>query len=115
MKLVFDERALADLGAIFNWVAKDNPIAAKAVIERVFASTEHLASFPGMGQLGRDEGTYEWVVPRLPYILWSMKSIAHTIGSLSLRSCTAPATESMTAKAEPLRTNSAAPYRPSAS
>jgi len=69
MKLVFDERALVDLEGIFNWIAKDNSIAAKAVVERIFASTEHLVSFPEMGHFGRDEGTYEWVVPRLPYIV----------------------------------------------
>ena len=68
MKLVFDDRALADLEQIFHWSVQDNPVAAKAVVERVFASIEHLASFPQMGHAGRDEGTYEWVVPRLPYI-----------------------------------------------
>ena len=69
MKLVFDEAALADLEGIYNWIAQDNPPAAKAVVERVFASTEHLATFPQMGHTGRDEGTLEWVVPRLPYIV----------------------------------------------
>lgn len=69
MKLVFDEKALVDLEGIYNWIAKDNPAAAKAVVERLFASTEHLATFPQMGHAGRDEGTHEWVVPRLPYIV----------------------------------------------
>ena len=69
MKLVFDEKALVDLEGIYNWIAKDNPTAALAVVERVFASTEHLAAFPQMGHAGRDEGTLEWVVPRLPYIV----------------------------------------------
>jgi toxin ParE1/3/4 len=69
VKLVFDEKALVDLEGIFNWIAKDNPTAAKAVVERLFASTEHLATFPQMGHAGRDEGTQEWVVPRLPYIV----------------------------------------------
>ena len=69
MKLVFDEKALVDLEGIYNWIANDNPTAAKAVVERVFASTEHLATFPQMGHAGRDEGTFEWVVPRLPYIV----------------------------------------------
>jgi plasmid stabilization system protein ParE len=68
LKLVFDERALVDLEGIYNWIAKDNAAAAKAVVERVFESTEHLADFPHMGHAGRDEGTFEWVVPRLPYI-----------------------------------------------
>ena len=69
MKLVFDEEALVDLEGIYNWIAQDSPAAAKAVVERVFASTENLADFPQMGHAGRDEGTYEWVVPRLPYIV----------------------------------------------
>lgn len=68
MRLVFDERALADLENIFNWIAQENPAAAKTVVERVFESTEHLATFPHMGHAGRDEGTSEWVIPRLPYI-----------------------------------------------
>lgn len=69
MKLIFDEKALVDLEGIYNWIAKDNPTAAKAVVERLFASTEHLASFPQMGHVGRADGTFEWVVPRLPYIV----------------------------------------------
>ena len=69
MKLVFDDRALADLEGIYNWIVRDNPKAAFAVVERVFGSAEHLATFPRMGHTGRDEGTFEWVVPRLPYIV----------------------------------------------
>ena len=69
MKLVFDDRALADLEGIFDWIAKDNPIAAKAVVERIFGSIEHLARFPQMGHAEREEGAFEWVVPRLPYIV----------------------------------------------
>ena len=69
MKLVFDDRALADLEDIFHWIAKDNPTAAKAVVERIFSSAEYLAKFPQMGRAGRDDGSFEWVVPRLPYIV----------------------------------------------
>ena len=69
MKLVFDDRALGDLEAIHHWIAQDNPKAAEAVVDRVFASIELLVSFPYMGRPGRDEGTREWVVPRLPYIV----------------------------------------------
>lgn len=69
MKLVFDERALSDLKRIYNWIAKDNAMAAKAVVERLFASIEHLVLFPHMGRAGRDKDTQEWVVPRLPYII----------------------------------------------
>lgn len=69
MRLIFDDVALADLEDIFHWIAKDNPKAVKAVVERIFASVEYLASFPQMGRAGRDEGSFEWVVPRLPYIV----------------------------------------------
>ena len=69
MKLIFDDRALGDLEGIHKWIAQDSPRAAKAVVDRVFASTDLLASFPYMGRAGHDEGTREWVVPRLPYIV----------------------------------------------
>lgn len=69
MKLVFDDRALADLENIFHWIAAENPRAARAVVDRVFSSTELLVSFPLMGREGRDPGTREWVVPRLSYVV----------------------------------------------
>lgn len=69
MKLAFDDLALADLESIYNWIAKDNPKAAFAVVERLFESVEYLTIFPHMGHVGRDENTFEWVVPRLPYIV----------------------------------------------
>jgi addiction module RelE/StbE family toxin len=68
MKLVFDDQALADLDDIFGWIAQDSPAAAKIVIERLFSSVELLTSFPFMGRAGRHPGTFEWPVPRLPYI-----------------------------------------------
>jgi toxin ParE1/3/4 len=69
VKLAFDDRALVDLEGIHHWIAQDSPKAAKAVIERILSSTELLASFPYMGRAGREEGTREWVVPRLPYVV----------------------------------------------
>ena|ERR1700752_1131490 len=69
MRLSFDDRALGDLEGIYHWIARDSPKSAKAVVDRIFASTELLASFPYIGRPGRDEGTREWVAPRLPYIV----------------------------------------------
>jgi toxin ParE1/3/4 len=69
MKLFFDDQALADLEGIFGWIAEDSPATAKIVIERLFSSTELLISFPFMGRAGRDPRTFEWPVPRLPYIV----------------------------------------------
>jgi toxin ParE1/3/4 len=69
MRLVFDDQALADIEDIFAWIAEESPAAAKTVIKRLFSSTELLISFPFMGHAGRDPDTFEWVVPRLPYVV----------------------------------------------
>jgi toxin ParE1/3/4 len=48
---------------------KRSPRAADAVIERILVSAERLGRFPYIGHPGRAPGTYEWVIPGLPYIL----------------------------------------------
>ncbi len=68
MKLEFDDRAVADLENIYHWIAQDSPATARTVVRRLFSSLELLVSFPLMGRVGRARGTYEWPVPRLPYI-----------------------------------------------
>jgi toxin ParE1/3/4 len=68
MKLVFDDQAAHDLESIFLWLAQDSPNAAKLVIERLYSSAEMLTTFPYMGHSGGAAGTFEWVVPRLPYV-----------------------------------------------
>ena len=69
MNLVFDDRAVADLEAIYHWIAQDSPSTAKSVVERLFGSIELLTSFPFIGRIGHVPGRFEWVVPRLPYIV----------------------------------------------
>lgn len=69
MRVVFDAKAVEDLEGIHDWIAKDNPPVARAVVGRILASAERLGIFPEMARAGRVEGTREWVVPRLPYIV----------------------------------------------
>ena len=69
MKLVFDDQAIADLENIFGWIAQDSPTIARSVTDRLFSSMELLISFPFIGHVGRDPDTFEWVVPRLPYLV----------------------------------------------
>lgn len=69
MKVVFDPRAVEDLEQIRFWISQDRPATADAVMERIFASVERLARFPEMGRVGKVQGTREWVVPRLPFIV----------------------------------------------
>lgn len=69
MRLVFNARALADIGHIHHWISADSPIAADRMIERIYASLETLSLFPGMGHPGGDHGTLEWAIPRTPYVV----------------------------------------------
>lgn len=69
MRVIIREAAYDDLDRIYAWIAKDQPRAADAVIDRILASADRLGRFPYMGHPGRVRGTYEWVVPGLPYIL----------------------------------------------
>ena len=48
-QVVWTEPALADLDAIADYIALDNPQAARELVERVFAHVEKLASRPRRG------------------------------------------------------------------
>jgi addiction module RelE/StbE family toxin len=69
MKVIIREAAYDDLDRISVWIAKDRPRSADSVIDRILESAERLGHFPYMGHVGRVSGTYEWVVPALPYII----------------------------------------------
>ena len=69
MRVVFDDEALEDLRRIFDWIAKDNPRAADALVTRIFDRAERLSA-PELSQMGRPglvEGTRELVEG--PYII----------------------------------------------
>jgi toxin ParE1/3/4 len=69
MRVIVREAAYGDLDRIHEWITKDRPRSADAVIDRILESADRLGRFPQMGHVGRASGTYEWVVPGLPYIL----------------------------------------------
>jgi plasmid stabilization system protein ParE len=48
-QVVWTEPALADLDAIADYIALDNPAAAKALVRSVFDRVEHLAAHPRSG------------------------------------------------------------------
>lgn len=68
MKIVYRREALADLDRHLTYIAQDKPKAAEQVVERIRSSVERLEIFPYSGRPGSVEGTYELVIPRLPYI-----------------------------------------------
>jgi toxin ParE1/3/4 len=68
MKLVFHAAALSDLQSIYDYIARENPGIASAVLARIKASLDRLIEFPKSGRAGKVRGTYEAVIPGLPYI-----------------------------------------------
>lgn len=53
-QVIWTEPALADLDAIADYIALDNPEAAKAFVRRVFRRVEHLAAYPRSGSKPRE-------------------------------------------------------------
>lgn len=69
MNVIIREAAYADLDGIYDWIARDRPSAAASVLSRILDDIERLSTFPYIGRKGRVSGTFEWVVPGLPYIV----------------------------------------------
>lgn len=77
MKVIVRDAAYRDLDQIYVWIAKDRPQSADSVVGRILESADRLGHFPFMGHLGRAPGTYEWVVPGLPYIVVYKINVEH--------------------------------------
>lgn len=70
MKLAWSPEAIDDLIYIQQYIAKDDPRAAKKVVLTITAFIENqLPEFPHCGRRGRVEGTLELVVPGLPFLI----------------------------------------------
>ena len=69
MRLHYRRGALRDLEEIHSYIAADDGPAASAVIRRIRASVQRLELFPYSGRESRIAGTFELVVPGLPYIV----------------------------------------------
>jgi toxin ParE1/3/4 len=59
-RLIWTEPALADLEALADYIALDNPAAACGLVRRVFESVERLERFPSSGKRPPE-------MPRSPY------------------------------------------------
>jgi toxin ParE1/3/4 len=66
--IVWSGSALDDLDSAVQYIAADNPIAARRVLERIDAAAEALGRV-ATGRPGRVAGTYEKSVRGLPYII----------------------------------------------
>jgi toxin ParE1/3/4 len=51
MKVAWSEPAVADLVAIYDYIARDSPHYAQRFVEKLIAAAEPLESFPQLGRL----------------------------------------------------------------
>ena len=70
MKIVWTERATADLHSAFHyWSERSSASAAETMLERIFAAVEMLEVHPMLGRPGRVRGTRELVILRPPFLV----------------------------------------------
>jgi toxin ParE1/3/4 len=63
------KKALKNLDKEAEYIAKDNPQAAKQVVQRIHHTVSLLSSNPSLGHVGRVNGTRELVIPKTRYIV----------------------------------------------
>ena len=69
MRVRWLRTALRNLDAEAAYIAAEDPVAARTVVERVLNAVETLADHPAIGRPGRVAGTRELVVPKTRYIV----------------------------------------------
>jgi addiction module RelE/StbE family toxin len=69
MKLRYTPRARLDLAEIHDYVAQENPQAARRVVLIIRKAAEALPPNPLVGRAGRVAGTREVPVGRFPFVL----------------------------------------------
>jgi len=77
MKPVWTRAAIRDLTHMREYIARENPDAAREIALKIVDATERLIQFPDVGRIGRVKGTRELVVPGTHYlIVYRMKKKA---------------------------------------
>jgi toxin ParE1/3/4 len=69
MEIRWSPQAAEDLERIARRILRDNPAAAREVVETLYNGITNLKTFPNRGRAGRIEGSRELVFPSLPYIV----------------------------------------------
>jgi len=69
MQVKWTRKALLNLDAAVEYIAKDNPTAAQSTAQQIWTASQLLAAQPGLGRPGRVTSTRELIIPGLPYIL----------------------------------------------
>lgn len=69
MQIRWTDKALDNLDAAVEYIAADNPMAARKVAQKIWDSVQLLKSQPGLGRPGRVVGTRELIIIGLPYVI----------------------------------------------
>jgi len=69
MKAVWTRIAIRDLSNIREYIARDDPDAARDMALNIVDATERIIQFPEIGRIGRAQGTRELVVSGTPYLI----------------------------------------------
>jgi toxin ParE1/3/4 len=69
MKIRWLDLAVDDLADIADYIARDNPDAAKLMVSRLWSAVKSLDKQPEMGRPGRVYGTRELIVSGTPFIV----------------------------------------------
>lgn len=67
MTLKWTRRALRDMQHLHDYMADDNPAAARRMVARIREAASHLRRSPQMGKRGRVKDTRELVIAGTPY------------------------------------------------
>ena len=69
MKIKWLKLAYRDLEYVEAYIAQESPTSAVQVILRIIDTVELLSDQPGIGRLGRVEGTRELVITGTPFVV----------------------------------------------
>jgi toxin ParE1/3/4 len=69
MRVRWSPDAVADLESIVEYIRQDNPAAAQRIGQTIYDRLSVLETFPHAGRFGRVEGTREFPLPPLPFIV----------------------------------------------
>jgi len=69
MKAVWTKAAIRDLVHIREYIARENPGAAREIALKIVGATDRITQFPEVGRTGRVNGTRELVVSGTQYLI----------------------------------------------
>lgn len=69
MRIRYTPNARDDIAEIREYIAHENPRAARRVVNLIRQQTQSLLDYPDIGRPGRCEGTRELVISPYPYIV----------------------------------------------